>query len=187
VLDSRFDQCLQGFRAFEKPLPGSCADLGFSAKMGHRFTQMNTDIFAVSSNGWPFNQLARQPVPPERMGEGGSFLGRHSLGGVGGNVRSVFICVYLWLNFRAPAGKSGFLPHLGRKNDRLFPRKRGSGLHLEAVRGAARQICVHLWLNFRANPVKVSQSESNLFAWSRFRGRIICMSLKTNSLQSNPA
>jgi hypothetical protein len=51
--------------------------------VSHRFTQMNTDKFALSSNGWPFNQLARQ-----------GFLGRHSPGSDG---RSVFICVYLWL------------------------------------------------------------------------------------------
>jgi hypothetical protein len=31
--DNRFSQCLQGFRSFKKPLPGSCADLAPSAKM----------------------------------------------------------------------------------------------------------------------------------------------------------
>jgi hypothetical protein len=57
--------------------------------MSHRFTQMNTDKFALSSSGWPLNQLARQPVPPQRMGEGGSFPGHRSLGGGGSNGRSV--------------------------------------------------------------------------------------------------
>jgi hypothetical protein len=34
VIDTSFSQCLQGFRSRKKPLPGSCADLGWSAKMG---------------------------------------------------------------------------------------------------------------------------------------------------------
>jgi hypothetical protein len=60
--------------------------------VSHRFTQMNTDKFALSSSGWPFNQLARQPVPPQRMGEDGSCPGHHVLGGGGRNGRSVFVC-----------------------------------------------------------------------------------------------
>jgi hypothetical protein len=77
---------------------------------------MNTDKFALSSSEWPFNQLARQPVLPQRMGEGGSFLGRQSLRGGSGNGSSVFICADLRLNIRAPGRQIRLLAAFGRKN-----------------------------------------------------------------------
>jgi hypothetical protein len=33
VLDTRFDQCLQGFRSRKKPFPGKCTNLALYAKM----------------------------------------------------------------------------------------------------------------------------------------------------------
>jgi hypothetical protein len=78
---------------------------------------MNTDKFALSSSGWPFNQFARQPVPPQRMGKGGSFLSHHNLRDGGGDVRSVFICVYLWLKPGSSSSRFGlFRPVSTKKN-----------------------------------------------------------------------
>jgi hypothetical protein len=81
---------------------------------------MSTDKFALSSSGWPFNQLARQPVPPQRMGKGGSFPGRHSLGGGDNNSRSLIIWVWLWLNAQSGSVKLGQTGAFGKNILKIY-------------------------------------------------------------------